>query len=464
MVEVLKTEGNDPRLYYPIFSAFNEYPEEKNLDRTSGWLLMESGEVAASALVREKGNLWHIRRLAVLEKHRGKGFGAKIINAIESCARTQGIAELTTVTSKKWPVMRQMIQKKGWLYSKARKSKRSEGIDEHWFLPLVNSPVKVILVGANPKGRGGELAGAIAKLPSLVKLVGICDLDSNYRNYWTELGVAAAPSLQDLLAQGVIAQAVMMALPHNVYEENRKICMSHGLAMFHEKPLACTLFELQNLVAALGKNPVPLVVGTQRRDHPTYVYLKELIQNEEISTLSISMELGKSPTLGSWRGSRQESGGGALIDLGIHAVDLVHHFLGYSLELVSCSLWVENESGKTRPALDCELETAASIIGRCGKTWVKIWVNRRGKKSESVEVIGKSHWLADRSLVSKNKEMLFTCEEDWELALSGRIGKLVADINSKSISFENWDHFSSLRIIEQAYALPTQIGMGSRAV
>lgn len=107
--------------------------------------------------------------------------------------------------------------------------------------------------------------------------------------------------------------------------------MSHGLAMFHEKPLACTLFELQNLVAALGKTPVPLVVGTQRRDHPTYVYLKELIQNEEISTLSISMELGKSPTPGSWRGSRQESGGGALIDLGIHAVDLVHHLLGYSL-------------------------------------------------------------------------------------------------------------------------------------
>lgn len=72
-----------------------------------------------------------------------------------------------------------------------------------------------------------------------------------------ELGVAAAPSLQELLAQGVIAQAVMMALPHFAYEENRKICMSHGLAMFHEKPLACTLFELQNLVAALGKRPYP---------------------------------------------------------------------------------------------------------------------------------------------------------------------------------------------------------------
>ena len=78
MVEVLKTEGNDPRLYYPIFSAFNEYPEEKNLDRTSGWLLMENGEVAASALVREKGNLWHIRRLAVLENIVAKGLVQKL--------------------------------------------------------------------------------------------------------------------------------------------------------------------------------------------------------------------------------------------------------------------------------------------------------------------------------------------------------------------------------------------------
>lgn len=464
MVEVLKTSGTDARLYSPIFSAFNEFPEKNQLERTSGWLLTENGEVAASALVRETNGLWHIRRLAVLEKDRGKGFGAKIINAIEASARTQGVAELTTVTSKKWPVMRMMIQKKGWLFLKARKAKRSEGIDEHWFLPLVNSPIKVILVGANPKGRGGELAEAAAKLPSLVKLAGICDPDLNTRRYWTELGIDAAPSLGELLAQGVTAKAAMLALPHFAYEESRDACMKHGIAMFHEKPLACTLFELQNLVAALGKTPVPLVVGTQRRDHPTYVYLKELIQTEDISTLSISMELGKSSKPGSWRGSRQKSGGGALIDLGVHAVDLVHHLLGYSLELISCSLWVETENGKTRLALDGELETGASLIGRCGRTWVKIWVNRLGIKSETVEALGKNHWRCDRTSIIKNKELLFSCEGAWELALAGRIGQLVADINSKSSSFESWDHFSSLRIIEQAYAFPSQIGMGNRSV
>lgn len=460
MADVLKIAGNDPRLSPPIFDAFKEYPGENQLDRTSGWILLDNGEVAGSALVRENGRTWHIRRLAVFEKYRGRGFGAKIVEAIEFHARSEEVAELTTVTSKKWPVMRMMIQKRGWLYLRARKSKRSEGVDELWFYPLVKSPVKVVLVGANPKGRGGELAEAIGKLPALVKLSGICDPDLETRKYWMKLGVETADSLGEILSRGVNANAAMLALPHFAYQESRETCIRNGIAMFHEKPLACSLFELQNLVESLEKNPVPLVVGTQRRDHPSYVYLRELIQSDDISSLSISMELGKPSSVGGWRGSRSKSGGGALIDIGFHAVDLVHHLVGFSMEIISCSIWVENQSGEIRPALDGELETAASIVGRCGRTWVKIWVNRRGKKSESVQVLGKNQWYCDRTSILRNNEVIFDCEGDWELALAGRIGQLVLDINSNSSSFESWDHFSSLRIIEQAYALPSQIGMG----
>ncbi len=463
MEQIVKTEAMDPRLLPPLMASFNEFPSLERLGRTTGWLAIISGEVVGSALVRENKDLWHIRRLAVFEKHRGKGIGRKIVEAIENDARIQKIPELTTVTSSNWSSMRGMIQKKGWLFQKARKAKRAEGIEEHWFLPLVKEPIKLILVGANPNGRGGELAECVEKFSSLAKLVGVCDPSIETRTYWNQKGFQTAESLTEILDSGVKANAVMMALPHFCYEECREVCMKNGLAMFHEKPLASTLIELQTLISALGKNPVPLVVGTQRRDHPTYVYLKELIAKETISTFSMSIELGKSATQKNWRNSKAKSGGGALLDLGTHAIDLAHFFLGYSVETVSCCLWIEDEAGNIRPTFEGELETAAQIIGRCGKTWVKIWVNRIGKKSESIHIKGKSNWEANRHSISKDNKIIFSCEEQWDLSLAGRIGRLVTDVTKGISSFEAWDQFSSLRVIEQAYSIPPQIGMGRKA-
>ena len=460
--DLIRTSPDDPRLKKPILETFQEFPGNDQLARTSGWVLVWQGDVVGSALVRENGNSWHLRRLAVLEKFRGFGHGAKILNSIKAEAIRQNVTELTTVTSKKWQVMRAMIQKGGWLFAGARKAKRSEGIEEHWFLPFVDKPIRLVLVGANPRGRGAELAETVARLPNLATLVGVCDPDPDTRIHWQNLGIPAAKCLEDFLRLGIHVEGVLLAVPHFAYEACREICFRHQLAMFHEKPLACSLAELQDLTENLGKHQVPLVVGTQRRDHPSYVYFRELIRNDSISAIVVSMELGKTVPHSSWRAERNKAGGGALIDLGFHAVDLVHFLLGKSIDLVSCSLWSTDSLGNARPVMEGELESEARIMGRCGNTWVKIIINQGGKKSEIVEAVGKHRWHCDRTAILRNGQPIFACEGDWELAISGRIGRFVLDLRKWTSKFESWDHFSSLRIIEQAYSMPSQIGLGKR--
>jgi len=329
--------------------------------------------------------------------------------------------------------MRRLLIRRGWAFVNAALGEHYNGVEEEWLLPLRGEPLRLVLVGANKEGRGGELYQAVLDLPSLVRLVGVCDSNPQVLQAWD--GVPSSTNIDDLL-NNVTADAAILALPHSAYKKVRPSCLKNNLGILHEKPLACELSELLELQDEMTSCHIPLVVGVQRRSHPSYIFLRRAFQEDPphslVVRISLGLDLQELTTVGPstaerWRDDIQRSGGGALIDIGYHAIDLVHFLLDAPLVTIACNLWVGDQ-----PAKGGELETKATLVGRCGNTWVKIEVDRAGKKSESVIGVGREKWEADRERVLCNSEPQFSCPGSWDMATRGRIAEFVIACSSEA--------------------------------
>lgn len=328
------------------------------------------------------------------------------------------------------------------------------------------SALPVVLIGINPKGRGGELARALATCQDVLELVGVVDDQRDLLDSWPAPDLEGPPAWRDLpraqrlsdLLGRAAPRAALLAIPHSAYAGVRRECLAAGLGMFHEKPLACTLAEVLELQSALTTAPVPLVVGVQRRSHPAYVLLREELSAIRPETLVVRLSLDHSEAEPGWRGDALKSGGGALIDLGYHAVDLVHFLLAAPLEPSACSLW-----RRGAPVRRDELETAATIVGRAGETWVRVEVDRCGSKCERVEVAcGDDRWTARRDGLEKNGLLLVECPAPWDEATRQRVRALAEACAVPAEVPSLWDHLAILQVIEHAYHLAPELGLGRR--
>ncbi len=105
-----------------------------------------------------------------------------------------------------------------------------------------------------------------------------------------------------------------------------------GKHVLIEKPAARFSSELEPLIGAAAKSKVTVRVGFNHRYHPTFRKARELVDAGAIgSLLYIRARYGHGGRLGyekEWRADPRLSGGGELIDQGVHLIDLSRWFLG----------------------------------------------------------------------------------------------------------------------------------------
>lgn len=105
-----------------------------------------------------------------------------------------------------------------------------------------------------------------------------------------------------------------------------------GKHVLVEKPAGKTAKELQTLIQAAQKHQVLVRVGFNHRYHPALQKARELVSAGLLGELMfIRGRYGHGGRLGyeqEWRANPQLSGGGELIDQGVHLIDLARWFLG----------------------------------------------------------------------------------------------------------------------------------------
>jgi predicted dehydrogenase len=137
-------------------------------------------------------------------------------------------------------------------------------------------------------------------------------------------------SYNDMLENSDI-EAVIVATPTSTHTEIAIDCLNAGKDVLVEKPLARTYAEAKKIVDIAKKNKRKLMVGMNLRYRPDTMLLRSFINTKEIGD-PFYIKCGwirKQSSSEKWFTKKEESGGGVIIDLGIHILDLALWLLDY---------------------------------------------------------------------------------------------------------------------------------------
>jgi predicted dehydrogenase len=160
-------------------------------------------------------------------------------------------------------------------------------------------------------------------------LAAVCDVNEELLHKWTsELGVRGYTDHRSLLATEKL-DFVIVTTPHDVHRETIACAAQTGVHVLKEKPFARHLREAVEMRELCAEANVHLMTAIQRRFNPMYVHGVELMR--EIGTIEFveaKYTMFLDNPLAGWRGDKLRSGGGTLIDMGYHMVDLLVWYFG----------------------------------------------------------------------------------------------------------------------------------------
>lgn len=141
----------------------------------------------------------------------------------------------------------------------------------------------------------------------------------------------AYASLDEALADQTV-DTVIVSTPPNTHEDIAVAAIRAGKHVIVEKPMAPTLEACRRMIAAARDAGRVLTVGFNHRYFPAIKELRASIASGRLGELShvrgYTGHTGLSEFKAEWMYAKDVMGGGALLDNGIHMIDLVHHLMG----------------------------------------------------------------------------------------------------------------------------------------
>jgi predicted dehydrogenase len=179
---------------------------------------------------------------------------------------------------------------------------------------------------------GGGAITQVAHLPVLKKMKGvdiqaICDTDlPKARALADRFGVKNAfDDIEELLRYETL-DAVVICSPTHLHESHIQAALSANLHVLVEKPLAMSATGVQKILRSVEKRDRVVMVGMNHRYRPDVQIVRSFVQSGELGTIesvrgSWHVFRPGRTQLG-WRMRREQSGGGAMLDLGLSVLDL----------------------------------------------------------------------------------------------------------------------------------------------
>ncbi len=169
------------------------------------------------------------------------------------------------------------------------------------------------------------------------KLISVYDIDQETnRQVAREFSVISSSSIEELIASGI--DAVYIASPLDRHLEHVDICASAGKHILCEKPLGLSYSQAEKIVNTANREGVYLGVGFMMRYHAQHQSALKMIREGRLGDpvyARAQLSCWYPPVKNAWRQSPETGGGGALIDMGSHCIDLLEMFFG-PVKSVNC--------------------------------------------------------------------------------------------------------------------------------
>ena len=183
----------------------------------------------------------------------------------------------------------------------------------------------------------GTAARIHAEALQTIKEARLCGVaDANFESaaaFAEKYGIKPYPSFEEMLVDETI-DAVCVCTPSYLHAEHAIAALSAGKHVALEKPMALSVEEADRVTDVCEKAGKKLTVISQLRFSEDIARVKRLIREGTFGTLTLcelSMKHYRSEeyfTSSDWKGKLAFEGGGALMNQGIHGVDLLLYLCG----------------------------------------------------------------------------------------------------------------------------------------
>jgi predicted dehydrogenase len=180
-------------------------------------------------------------------------------------------------------------------------------------------------------------------------VVAVADVSKKALEYARNFGVRKLYTDYHELLKLKNVDAVVISLPTHLHAECAINAIEEGKHIFLEKPLARYPKEGEKIVSAANKNKIKLMVGYPLRFVPEFINLKKEIESGSLGDVQIAhaVDIGAGPffhrtesaipkPIPEWWFNKNLSGGGALLDLGSHMINLTRWYFGKIKKIKAC--------------------------------------------------------------------------------------------------------------------------------
>ena len=194
----------------------------------------------------------------------------------------------------------------------------------------MSGPLKIGLIGAGRiSGRHVEAAG---QFPDRLRFAAVCDVDESAAR--TRAGEAGAAELYRdglELIRDADVEAVDICTLADTHAQYAIAAAEAGKHVLIEKPMAATMRQCRDIVSACEKSGVTLMVAQNQRYKANYRAVRRAIREGQIGEVrSVRVEsLGHTQSApGHWIYDARRAGGGVVMTLAVHRIDLARYFVG----------------------------------------------------------------------------------------------------------------------------------------
>ena len=165
-----------------------------------------------------------------------------------------------------------------------------------------------------------------------VEIVAVSDIVPEKMNYDQIPATAKKYADYREMLEKESLDAVDICTPNDLHSEIAVYALEHGKHVFCEKPDAISFEERKRMSEAQQKSGKVLMVMRNNRHTAGSLYLKKCVEAGEFGEIYAGrcgwIRRRGIPGKGGWFTTKSRSGGGPLIDLGVHMLDLAIYLMG----------------------------------------------------------------------------------------------------------------------------------------
>ncbi len=196
---------------------------------------------------------------------------------------------------------------------------------------------------------------------------------------------------------------VYISTPVFAHYNQAMLALSYGRHVFIEKPVCISSKEGRALVDAFKKAGKQISIGYMMKFHNLHEKAKEIIENGgigQVNSIRAQFTCWYPDIKGAWRQTKALGGGGAIMDLGVHCIELVEYILGEEIADVKAFYSTRTFSYEVEDGAVIVFKTTGGVLGH-----IDVNFNVPDKASESkLEIYGSKGYLIGSGTLAQEEK------------------------------------------------------------